>query len=155
MSDAVQDNGAQGTPLLNRESILSAADIQYEIVPVPEWGGSVRVKALSGAERDEFEGSLLKIRKTVRGGRRGGTDAGDEDTEVDYRNMRAKLVAKVVVDARGVRLFSESDIAALGQKSASALDRVYGVAQRLSRLTNEDVEELMGNSERTQPAATS
>jgi len=44
--------------LLTRDEILKAEDIQYETVPVPEWapGGTVRVKTLSGEERDERRG---------------------------------------------------------------------------------------------------
>lgn len=35
---------------------------------------------------------------------------------------------------------------ALGRKSAAALDRVFAAGQRLNGLTNQDVDELAGNS---------
>jgi hypothetical protein len=38
------------------------------------------------------------------------------------------------------------DINTLGQKSAAALDRVYEVAARLSKISKEDVDELAKNS---------
>jgi hypothetical protein len=64
---------------------------------------------------------------------------------MNLRNIRAKLVALTVVDEDGNRIFSDEDAEALGKKSAAALDRIFAVAQRLSGLRPEDVEELAGN----------
>ena len=44
---------------LNREAILAAEDLPRELVEVPEWGGAVYVRALTGAERDQFEASKI------------------------------------------------------------------------------------------------
>jgi len=118
---------------LTREEILGAEDILYEDVPVPEWGGTVRVRGLSGTERDAFEASIVEMR-----GRK---------THVDTRNLRAKLVARAVVGENSQRLFQDGDVRALGEKSAAALNRVFEVAQRLSGLTEADIEELTKNSE--------
>lgn len=114
--------------LLSRDAILGASDIQSEIVDVPEWGGSVRVQGMSGTDRDAFEASLLKGK--------------GKNTSVNYNNLRAKLLVRSIVDDSGERIFGEHDIAALGAKSAAALNRVYNVAQRLNGLSDEDVEEL-------------
>lgn len=116
---------------LSRDDILMASDLQEEDVDVPEWGGTVRVRGLSGAERDRFESSVVEMhgKKVV----------------VKSENMRAKLVALCVVDESGGRVFSDRDVEALGQKSASALQRVFEAAQRLSGLTEADVEELEKN----------
>jgi hypothetical protein len=122
--------------LLTREAILNAPDIQVEDVDVPEWGGKVRVRGLTGAERDAFEQSIMEQR--------------GRDMSLNLRNIRAKLVALSVVDEQNNRIFSDADVKALGQKSAVALQRVFEVAQRLSGLRNEDVEELAKNSENGQ-----
>lgn len=116
---------------LTKDQILQANDLPFEDVEVPEWGGKVRVRALTGAERDAFEASIV-----VRKGNR---------AELNPVNMRAKLVALTIVDENGNRIFSDSDIEALGRKSASALDRVFQVAQRLSGLRPEDLEEMTKN----------
>ena len=118
--------------LLGRDAILCASDATTEDVPVPEWGGTVRVRGLSGRERDEFEASML----VKRGNKR----------DVSLINARAKLVSLAVVDEDGTRVFSDGDVAELGNKSAAALTRVYEVASRLSGLSDEDVDELEGNS---------
>jgi hypothetical protein len=44
-------------------------------------------------------------------------------------------------------LFTDEDVAALGQRSAAALERVFDAASRLSGLSAEDMEELAKNSE--------
>lgn len=113
-----------------RDKILNAQDLKREAVVVPEWDGvTVYVRTLTGAERDAFESSIL-----------------DAAGKVTRDNARAKLVGRCVVDEAGGRVFDEADIAALGRKSASALDRLFSVASRLNGLSNKDVEELEKNS---------
>lgn len=119
--------------ILTRDAILQAEDLPRELVEVPEWGGCVYVRALTGAERDAFEASVVEQR--------------GKSTKMNLRNIRAKLVALTIVDEEGTRLFSDADVKLLGQKSAAALDKLFEVAQRLSGLKDEDVEELAKNSE--------
>ena len=118
-------------PFLTRDAILQADDLPMETVSVPEWGGEVLVRGLTGTERDAFEESVL----TGKGKQR----------DVSMQNVRAKLVSRCLVDEEGERLFSDADVRALGQKSAAALTRVFDVAQRLSGLSPDDVEELEKN----------
>ena len=117
--------------VLGKANILSADDMQLEEVAVPEWGGSVMVKGLTGKERDAFEDEIV----TIRG----------KETSFNAENFRAKLVVRCIVDEQGKRVFDDRDVAALGNKSAAALQRVFEVAQRLSGLTQNDVEELVKN----------
>ena len=51
--------------LLSRDEILAASDLTKELVEVPEWGGSVYVRAMTGTERDSYEESVLEIRPVV------------------------------------------------------------------------------------------
>lgn len=115
--------------LLSREQILGATDRKTEDVAVPEWGGSVRVRGLSGAERDAYEASIVQLGA---GGKR----------SVNLKNLRARLVAYSVIDEDGNPLFTPEDVAALGDKSAAALERVFDVARKLSGLADGDVKEL-------------
>lgn len=127
---------AQDGPVafLTRDAILAAPDLAIIEVEVPEWGGTVRVRALSGAERDSFEASCMKEKR-------------DGKTEFDPRNMRAKLVALCLVDGNGLRIFQQDDVKALGRKSAKALSRVFDEAAKLNGLSAEDVASLEGNSD--------
>jgi len=113
---------------LTREEILEADDIKTEKVEVPEWGGDVFIRTMSGAERDDFEASLIKGKKT------------------NLSNIRAKLCALVIIDDKDKRLFAEKDVFVLGRKSAKALDRVFVAAQKLNGISSEDVEDMVKNS---------
>jgi hypothetical protein len=115
--------------LLSREQIIGADDRKTEDVAVPEWGGSVRVRALSGAERDAYEAGIVTLR-------------GDGSKTVNLKNLRGRLVSLACVDEDGNRLFTDEDAIGLGDKSASALERVFDVARKLSGLSDDDVEEL-------------
>jgi len=117
--------------VLSRDQILQAHDLPTERVYVPEWGGEVIVRGLTAAERDAFEQSIVETR--------------GKNTQVNLRNIRAKLVALCCVDEEGSRIFQDEDAELLGRKSAVALNRVFEVAQQLSGLRPEDVEELAGN----------
>lgn len=122
--------------LLSREDIIAVEDRTTETVKVPEWGGEVLVRSLSGRERDEFESSTVR----TRGGKR----------EENYDNFRARLVSLCLVDEDGRRLFtSKSDIILLGNKSVAALQRVFNKAQELNGMSDEDVEELTDSFEKT------
>lgn len=115
--------------LLTKDQILAADDRKKERVEVPEWGGEVIVRSLTGKERDDFEASMISVKKGKR--------------EDNLENFRARLVALCVVNEKGERLFvSRHDIAMLGQKSAAALERVYSKAQELNAFSESDVEEL-------------
>jgi len=116
--------------LLTRAQIVGAHDLKTEDVDVPEWGGTVRIAGMTGAERDTFEESLF----TGEGVNR----------KQNLTNLRARLVAITLVDDAGVRLFSSADIATLSAKSAAALTRCFEAAQRLNGMGAKEAEE-MGN----------
>lgn len=115
--------------LLTRDQILGAEDRKYEDIHVPEWGGTVRVRALSGVERDAYEAGIVQLR-------------GDGTRRFTLQNARARLAALSICDVEGNRVFTEQDVQALGEKSAAALERVFDAARRLSGLSDEDVQEL-------------
>lgn len=119
--------------LLNRTDILNADDLVTEDIPVPEWGGEVRIRMLTGKERDDFEASIVEMRKD-----------GTQKRNMD--NFRARLVALCVIvpsgpDA-GRQMFVTADIKQLGSKSSKALQRVFNACQALNAVSDEDVEAL-------------
>lgn len=113
--------------ILSRDQILAAADMRFEDVSVPEWGGVVRVSTMSGTQRDAFEASLLS------------------DGKPDTRNAHAKLAAACIVDENGAPLFTPHDLEALGRKSSAALSAVVKAARRLNRMGEEELEAARGN----------
>ena len=117
---------------LTKIEILAAQDIQFEDVAVPEWGGTVRVKSLTGLDRDALEQTMLEGK--------------GKDATVNLANFRAKLCARSMVDEAGRLIFRDLDIVDLGRKSAAALGRVFDVASRMSGFSQTDIEEITKNS---------
>jgi len=117
--------------LLNKDQIKTVSDLETQEVDVPEWGGAVRLKSLTGTERDRFEASVVQGQ--------------GRNTTVNMQNLRAKLVALSAIDEQGNPLFTEEDVKWLGGKSAKALNRLFNAAQSLSGLSESDVKELTAN----------
>lgn len=117
--------------LLSRDQILSADDLKTEDVDIPAWGGMVRVRTMTGKDRDAFGESL-------------GVDA---NGNIDVTNYRAKLLAHCIIDESGNLLFSEADIVALGNKSASAIVTAFEVAERLNGTGSVTVKAIEKNSD--------
>ena len=125
---AVEQNGKKELPELSADEILALDDIIEETLEVPEWGTIIRVRGLTGRERDAYEASLL--------------DERGKKTRTNWHNARAKLVVLSTYNVDHTRKFSESQIPALAAKSSKALDRVFTKARELSGMTEEDLEEL-------------
>jgi hypothetical protein len=111
------------------KAILDTDDMKFEVIQVPEWNCSVRIRSMSGEERDAFESSIA-----------------GEGKKMNTQNIRAKLVMLTVVNGKGERIFTREQIEALGKKSAAALNRVYEASAKLSAITKADVEDLAKNS---------
>lgn len=119
--------------VLTRTAILNVSDLLVEEVEVPEWGGVVYVRGLTGAERDAYEQELITWVGTGK----------NQTARANMSNARAKLAARAICDENGERLFSDGDIKALSAKSAVALQRVFDLAMRLSGMSEDDVEGLV------------
>jgi len=124
---------------LSRDGILEAVDVQTEKADVPEWGGEVIIRGLTGDELDAFQGSIRQFRPTF--------DGKGMEPVLIQEGMRAKLLVKCLVDEAGERLFTDQDAPALGAKNGAVIDRLYDIATRLSGLSEEEKAELEGNSE--------
>ena len=118
---------------LGKDAILNADDLTVDEVEVPGWGGTVRVKGLTGVERDDWEASRVDMKAKVKAG---------QARPQNLVNWRASLVVRTVVGEDGKLLFSDKDIVALGKKSALAITKVFDKAMQLSGLTDEDEKEL-------------
>lgn len=123
--------------LLTKDQILNASDRVFEFVDVPEWGkdengkpAQVRLGAMTSAEADAFEAGLASAK---------------EKGEKALANFRARYVARCIVDEDGKPLFTGSDVAALGNKSAAVVRRLFDKAREINGMTAEDAEEFEGN----------
>jgi len=115
---------------LTKAEILAADDAKFAEVDVQEWGGKVRVRTISGTERDQFDEYQDTVGKK---GVRLGT--------------RAFFCAMTICDETGKRTFDPKDVESLGKKSIAALDRVFTVSLRLNGIGNDAIEERGKNSQ--------
>lgn len=113
--------------ILSKAAILAAVDLKTEDVPVPEWGGTVRVASMSGKSRDEFFGR-------------------QPNGSVQYSQFAAAILVATIVDENGQVVFDEEDVDALRAKSPVAIERVVAVAMRLNGIGPNATEEAEKNS---------
>jgi hypothetical protein len=114
--------------LLNKDQILGAGDLPFEEVEVPEWGGMVRIRTMTGRDREKFENLVY--------------EPDGEKVKVNREDFRAKLLSACIVGEDGKPMFDEKDIAALSGKSAKALNRLFTVAQDLNGMSQRVQEEI-------------
>lgn len=129
---------------LKREDLLKKQDLRIEKVDLGE-GDYVFVREMTGRERDQFEKSIFSFDQKA-------LDLSNKEqrkiaTTVQMEDYKAKLAVCCVCDQEGTLIFEFDDYEQLSQNmSAYKLDKIATVAQRLSRITAEDREELLGNS---------
>jgi hypothetical protein len=114
--------------LLSKDALLKGTALPRETVYLKELGGEVIIQGMTGKQRDEWESSLVKQRRNRR--------------ELDTRNVRARLVARCLVNDDGSRMFSDDEADQLGDIRVDVLGHLFEVAQRLSGVSDEDVDEL-------------
>lgn len=95
--------------ILNKAAILGADDRDTLDIPVPAWGGSVRIRKMSAYHAEKLAASVMKADQSLDG------------------LLAARAVAWSVVDEDGNRIFSdaEADLKALAEKNAKVLDALF------------------------------
>ena len=120
------------TPLLSKAAILAAQDLPTEDVNVPEWGGPVRVRTMTGAERDAMGAMISK-------------DAGAGEGKTNQTAFRSIVLMHTIVGDDDQPMFERADLDAIGSKNGAVLDRLFRVADRLNGITSDAVEAAKGN----------
>ena len=112
---------------LSADQLLACTDLQRERIDLGA-RGFVYVRGMTGKERDAWEASLMRGRGSER--------------RADTRNARARLAVRCLVDEQNVRLFTDNDAERLGNIRVDYLQKIFEAAQRLSGVTDEDLDEL-------------
>ncbi len=151
-----------------KDQILMANDLGFEDVTIPEWPeikrdadgkpvkdengfaipvkdkdgnpipGVFRVRALSAAERDKFEASMIPAK--------------GKNNQAHLDNFRARYVALTLVDPEtGDLLFKGNELVEFGKKNARPINELFEVGRKLSGMSDKDVEELGKESKNDQP----
>lgn len=98
-----------------RATILASDDIPVEMVDVPEWGVTIEVRGMNGADREAV------------------LNRAAEGDGLSVGGMYVDTVIACSYDPQtGQRVFSADDSGVLRAKSAAAIDRIAKVGMRLS-----------------------
>jgi hypothetical protein len=124
---------------LSAADILRIPDLKIERVDVPEWGGHIYVRLLSGTGREKY---IESVRTLV------GTPGKDKNAywKMVLTGSGAKLVAEAACDKNGKRIFRDEDVEALGKKSYVALKRVVDAAAKLNGLGDDQDDDAKKDS---------
>lgn len=123
---------------LNKQDFLKGDELQKEKVVFDD-GSYVFVREMTGYERNMWEQSMYTKTKGPKG---------REDFHSNLENYQAKLAVCTICDENGELIFDFSDYKELSKKiSAARLNKIVDVSYRLSRITEEDQEEMVKNSE--------
>ena len=113
-----------------REKIFSAGDIEKELVEVKEWGVTLEIRSMTGAQRARVMAHAV-----------------DEKGKPDLEKVYPDLLIYTIYDPEsGELVFSESDRGELMKKNGAIIERLARVAMRLSGIGEQAVEEAEKNS---------
>ena len=101
---------------LSKEEIANSNELKEVVVEVPEWGGHILIRELSGLERDHYESGAIDL------------TTGQADQE-KMREMKARLVWLSIIDPKTKRRMFDSEkdfIQYVARFKANALGRIAG-----------------------------
>lgn len=120
--------------ILGRTQIDAAIDRKHVDVPVPEWGGTVRLMELSAKDRSLIEATTIGVQ---------GQNV-QVRTEA-FQTLRERTVAAAMVDDQNIRIYRDTELDALGKKSGQVVQRLFDIVQELSGMTPKAVADAEGN----------
>lgn len=112
--------------LLNKQQIKDVDDLPTQIVEMPEWGGEIKLRAMSAKNRIDFE-------------KRNSAAKTELETMIS-------LIMFSCIDENNELMFNDDDYEFLANKSAKSLMRIFSEAIKMSTLSNEGLETKAKNS---------
>jgi len=100
--------------ILSIADLEQVDDIEEEVLPVPEWGGALRIRSLTKAAQGR-----IRRRATMKNG----------DLDVDKSQMW--MLLEGIVEPK----LAQKDFALLAKRNAGVVDRVIMAISRLSGIT--------------------
>jgi hypothetical protein len=110
--------------LLRKEQILGYV-LPTQDVSVPELGGDVRLRIMTGEQRDKWDSAVAKR------------------PDKEFAGLRSLLVSMCAVDENGKSLFTAKE---LDQAGSNIVNRLFDAAFDLNKLGGKAVEEAAKNS---------
>jgi len=125
---------------LSKEQILShAGEVDTRDVPIPKWGGSVKVRAVTIREWEIHQSRMARI--------------GDDESKQGKAN--AMLLARCIVDDSKRRVFEDADVNQIAELGAGDVVKLTNAVIELSGLTDDAEDEVRGESDAAQTSGSS
>tara|TARA_Y100001973_G_scaffold103364_1_gene170460 strand:+ start:567 stop:920 length:354 start_codon:yes stop_codon:yes gene_type:complete len=115
---------------LTKDQILQAIDAKTIEFDIPEWGGSILLRGMTGKARNEYEFWASSQNK---------------HDVADFRGIRERLIISCAVDESGNPLFTIDEIDQLAAKNSEIIDRIHAKCQEICGMSPESVEEAEKN----------
>jgi hypothetical protein len=126
--------------VLGREALLSASkNLKKELVEVPELGGSIYIRELSGKQLFQYNERIESLQKVT-----------PELTPSSSLELVSLLVSLSACDEAGNLLFTEEDVKELSNNSFSVLMRLMKKALELSGINPKAIGEVADNLKNAQ-----
>lgn len=119
--------------MLTREQILATDNFEFDEMEIPAWGGTIRLRTMSGADRDKFDSQC--VRQQV------------GDKSVDMAGLRTLLLTLCIVGEDGKPMFNKKDVEALNGLDSRAVRDVYERISKTNELGEVATEEAEKNSD--------
>lgn len=130
--------------LLSRDGLLAKQELKVVKVDLDK-GDFVYVKEMTARARDRFDKSLMKEIKDKHG------KVTDYDRSIE--DFRAKLAVCTICDEEGTLLLKPADYGTLSENmGAGRMEVIVNESQELNKISDEDKENLVKNSEGDQVA---
>jgi hypothetical protein len=111
---------------------LNAIRPEMSVLYIPEVKKNFWIRSLTGLEVDAYRSSI-----TVGKG---------QNTTVNQRGMRAKLVVLALGKEDGTRMLTDKDIQTVQTWPSAVLERIFDRARKFNGLTDTDTDDEKGNS---------
>lgn len=102
---------------LTADEILDTDDVDYTTVDCPEWGGTIRLRTLTGYDAVVFSNSVK--------------------TEDGRNKAMIRIIAMCACDAEGKKIFSPENVMALMKKNLRVINRVQKAAMEHNGYTGD------------------
>lgn len=130
----------EGKKFLTRGEALDVDDTELLTVEVPEWGGCIYLKGLTGSEAVEYAQN---------------TEQAAKKQEI-WKEEMLWLLSKTILDENKEPLFpGEQGIKDLSKKNGVVLGKLYNIAIRISVLGDAELAELEKNLKAAQEDSSS
>jgi len=116
---------------LSKEQFLGFRP-QLTPVEVPELGGTIYLRIMSGTERDSFEAEAFRLN--------------GKNVEINRENFRARLLVRTLCGEDGVRWFRDDELDAVGALSSTVTVPLADKASQINGISKADQEAIAKNS---------